>query len=344
MTRQRDDLRTLVEDTLPRLAYDIMNSGPRRMYNARDFKNRANWAHAEYNHWERMDETGKLVYLKAEDWGEQGTAYLYGGYDRPAPDNHVNTWWYICFYDIRLVDIDDVDPLPVEVDNSKVKVIEVVKRTNNNASFVKVKADKSQATETAEDHSFGVTATTAFEASLTRSAEASIGPVSGKSELTAKFSASLEARTDHEWRESDRIEDSIEEQYTILPYSVREVTIMEGHPSIRQKIPTKGILDCKVRIDIRAANSQDFASLDDLIQVWRGLKGGSEMYSAFFAGGNGVPDEQIDKWHRPRLNLDIEVRGDRVRYSDYQDHGYAVPGKEAEYEEARAAYLKKVTL
>ena len=339
-----DDLRYLVEDQLPRLAYEIMNAGPRWMYNRPHFGNRVNWAHDEYNHWDRMDADRKLAYVKAEDWGGQGTAYLYSGYDRPAPDNHTHTKWHIWFYDIKLVDIDNIDPQPVQVDNADVKVLEIVKRTNNNASFVKVRANKSQASEKAEDHSFGVTARTEFETSLTRSAEATIGPVSGKSELTAKFSASLEARTDHEWRKSDKLESSIEEEYTILPYSTREVTIKEGNPSIRQKIPTRGVLDCKVRIDINSANSQDFQSLDDLVQVWRGLKGGSEFYSAFFAGGKGVPDHEIEKWPRPHLSLDIEVKGDRVRYSDYQDLGYPVPGKEKEYEEARQVYLERTSI
>ena len=340
MSRNHDDLRELVEEQLPRLAFGIMDSGPRWMYNAAHFGNRANWAHDEYNNWKRHDATGKLAYIRAEQW-DSGPAYLYGGYDRPAPDPHINTWWYIAFYDIHLVDIDNIDPQPVEVDNSQVKVVELVKTSNNNASFRTVKTNKAQVATKEEDHSFGVTVGTEFELAVSRSAEASIGPVKGKQEMTAKFKAYMEARTDHAWRASDTLESSVEESYDILPFSQREITIKEGTPNIRQKIPTKGVLECKVRIDIRAANAQDFDSLDDLLQVWRGLRGGSEFYSAFFAGGRGVKDEVIDKWPRPRLNLDIEVRGERVRYFDLQDHGFAIPGKEREYEKAKREYYAR---
>ena len=114
----------------------------------------------------------------------------------------------------------------------------------------------------------------------------------------------------------------------IFPYHEYELTVKKGTPHLRQTIPTYGLLDCSVRIDIRAANSQDFASLDDLIQVWRGLRGGSEMYSAFFSGGRGVPDTDIDKWTRPKLNLDITVEGNRVRYSDKDTLHRPIPGME----------------
>ena len=329
----QDDLRILVEEHFPRLAYRIMSSGPRRMNSRRDFGNSPNRVHDEQTNWGRVDGERKLVHVHT-DRRENTNCYWYGV---PGQDK-----WSIRFFDIRLVDIDNVDPQPVDVDQKDVKIISLVKRTNNTASFVNVKADKSQVTERSEDHSFAALAEAEFEVELTRSAEASIdGLGSAKEELKTKFRTRVETKTDHEWRTSDRIEDSVSEEYRILPYSSREVTIKEGTPTIRQRIPTHGLLECKVLIDIRDCNQQVFGSLDDIWNCWQGLRGGYQYYSDFFSKYR-VSREDIAEWVRPYLNLDIEVSAERVRYSDYEDNEFPIPGKEKLFKKYRNADLEAI--
>ena len=333
----KDDLRELVEDQFPHLAFDIVNAGPRWMYNYRDFKNRANWAHDEHNNYARMEAEGGRLRYAGPDEIDGTPAYLYRGLDRTAPDDHLNQWWYVAFYNVRLIDIESVDPQPVQVLNpNAVKLISVAKERNNGPGFlsydIQVKNTKDKSTE----KSFGATATTEFETSMEAKVSAGVGVAEGERSMSARFLARLEARVDSAWRESDSLEDFVGKKFRIFPYHDYELTVKEGTPHLRQEIPTYGRLECSVRIDIRSANSQDFASLDDLIQVWRGLRSGSEMYSAFFGGGHGVSDGDIAKWHRPKLNLNISVEGDRVRYSDKDTYHRPIPGME----EKAAPYIK----
>ena len=180
MPRQRDDLRDLVENQLPKLAYEIVNSGPRWMYNARDFKNRANWAHDEYNKYSRMDTEGKLIFSHADNI--EGTpAYLYRGYDQDAPNNHLNQWWYVAFYNIRLVDIESVDPRPVEVLNpDAVKLISVAKERNNGPSFLDYNIQVTEKSNSETESSFGVTAESEFELAVDHKIKAGIGVAEGE--------------------------------------------------------------------------------------------------------------------------------------------------------------------
>ena len=332
-----DDLRMLVEQHLPRLGWQIMQ-GVRRMPSAAFPHRNRNWVHDESSKagWDACAASGKLVH-KATERVEDTNSYLYGV---PGRDE-----WYIRFHAVDLVDIENVDiSRPTQVDMTQVKTLELIKTTNNNASFRTVETDKSQAKTKAEDHSFAAAAEAEFSASITRSAEAGIGIAKGKQELTASFRSKLSTSTDHEWRESDTLSSSVKEKYVVLPFSIREVTIKEGLPSIRKVVPTKGLLDCKTRIDIRNAGTWDFQYLDDIWKCWAGVKGGHGPFSNHFGSGNAVPQSEIDRWVRPTLDLNLEARAERVRYFEYDDNGYAVPGKEAEYEEARQAYLKKVSL
>ncbi|MDE0331009.1 MAG: hypothetical protein OXL41_04005 [Nitrospinae bacterium] len=333
-----DDLRKLVEEDLPRLAYQIMkpvatmpNSAfPRGRHN---FVRSADWG--RLNAAERLDYAGP-------DTLDGATGYHYKGRWSHAEGGHLMDQWWIGFYGINLTDITDEAPEPVQVDNSEVKTISIVDYKNNNASIRRIKSNKSETKDTSSEKTFEATAEAEFETSITRSAEASIGPVSGKSEFMAKFRSKISASAGGAWRSSDRIEEQVDEEYDVLPFSHRQLTIKEGQPHIRQKIPTKGLLDCKVRIYIYNANAQTFDSLDHVIRCWSGLRPGHVAYSSWFGGGNAVPQSDIDQWVRPYLNLDIEVEADRVRYFGKEDNGWPIPGHEADYEKAKEAYFASI--
>ena len=335
----QDDLRVLVEEYLPQLAYQIMSSGPRQM-GSRDFANRQNHVHDDHTWWAGADAEQRLRYAgpTADSRVDHKEGYHYKAWHR---DGVLKDEWYINFYNIQLVDIEGSDIEPPQIDDSEVRVIEVIKETNDSASFKTVRANTTKAKETGKENTLAVTAEAEFETTFSRSAEAGIGVASGKSEMTARFRSRIEAHTDNTWRTSDRMEDSVEKEYTILPFTTRVVTIREGNPKIRIKIPTKGVLDCGVQIDIRNASEQRFDYLDDVVKCWQGLVPGREFYSPWFGGGHAVPQAEIEKWVRPKLNLDIEVRGKRVRYSGLIDKETVIDGKEREYAAAKREYYKR---
>ena len=317
-----DDLKKLVREDFPRLGYQIMKPISEMLH--RDFAGRINHVHPDGNRTDWRDaDRKKALELKVID----GDNYHYNC-DR-------SNWWTIAFSNIRLVDIETQDPKPAEVDKREVKIVSLLKRTNNSPSFKEFEIEQVKTETKEEDHSFGVMAATEFETSIERSAKAGIGVAEGESKISARFKASLETSTNHAWRKSDTLSERVSQSYRVFPYSTREVTVEKGTPNIKQVIPTRGILECDIDIDIRNANHQRFTSLSDLKRVFEGLKGGSEFYSDYFARN----PYEID-WHQPTLNLDIEVKGKRVRYSEVTDNSSPIPGKEDLYERYRKADLK----
>ena len=331
-----DDLRELVYEHLPKLAYQIM----RPVKDIDNFNGR--WNFLKSSDWDEPTRTKKLEYAGPTTYHDEKGYHYKGRWPESENKNRalMDQWW-IGFFGIDLVDITDEKPEPVKVDESKVKTISIVDTVNNNSSLRRIKSNKSEATDTSSEKTFEVQAEAEFETSITRSAEATIGPVSGKSEFMAKFRSKISSSAGGAWKKSDRIEEQIDEEYVILPFSHRQLTIKEGQPHIRQKIPTKGILDCKVVVYIYNATEQTFQSLDHVERCWSGLRAGHQFYSQHF-GFNPVSQEDINKWVRPSLNLDIEVEADRVRYFGKEDNGWATKGHEEEYLIAQRNYFESI--
>ena len=333
-----DDLRSLVENDLAILAYQIMSSGPRRMPSAA-FASRQNHVHDDHTWWEGADKAGRLSFAgPVEIAGQDGYHYK-----APHPDGVLKDEWYIAFYGIRLVDIDSVDPQPVQVLNPEaVKLKSVAKERNYSPGFKEYDIQVTERADKEKEASFGVTASNEFELTMERKAKAGIGIAEGEQSMTARFMAKMEARTDHAWRESDSLQNYVGEKFEIFPYHDYELTVKEGTPRLRQAIPTRGLLECGISIDIRNANQQTWDTYGDLVQTWRGLKTGHEFYSAWFGRGRGVPEADLAGWLRPHLTLNITVEGDRVRYSEKDTLHRPIPGMEAEakrYVDARLAAI-----
>lgn len=327
-----DDLRVLVEEHLPRLAYQIMEPVS-HMPSAQFVHRNRNWVHRESTDWDGRHTDGRLHYA-----GPQGDGYYYRG--RNYNGDVINEW-YVAFHALSLVDVSDEDPEPIQIDNSKVRILSIVDTQNDNASIRRIKANKSEAKDTSSEKTFAVLAEAEFETAMTRSAEASLGPIKGKSEFTAKFRSKVSASAGGAWRKSDRIEDHVHEAYDILPFTRRTMTIKEGEPSIHQKVPTRGLLDCKVEIGIFNCGEWWFDHYDDIVRCWSGLKAGWAPFDGWFVY-HSVPQAEIDDWVRPYLNLDIEVRADRVRYFGKIDQERITPGHEEDYAAAKAAYFSSI--
>ena len=340
-----DDLRHVKENVLPKLAYCI--GEPLSRIPSKQFANCNRMHRGEGTpRWKEFDKTRELDYLGTSDrWNT--TTFFYGsrhhapGYARGGP----GATWNIAIYALDLVDIEDQEFLPAEIDEGEVELVEVFKKTNNSSSFKDYASELEKIEVETKDRSFSVEAKSSFELAMTRAAEAGIGIAKGKEELSAKFSSSLSARTDQAWSSSDTLRNLFKESYTVFPHTTREITVKRGQPSIRQRVPTRGILDCKVGIYIASGRGPKmewyFENLRDLKRCYAGLLPGKERFSSWFTH-HSLPQEEIDAWPQPVCNLDIEVKGDRVRYTEENDQQYVIKGKEAEFEKANAAYLKGV--
>ncbi|MDD9994739.1 MAG: hypothetical protein OXS35_03205 [Dehalococcoidia bacterium] len=303
--------------------------------------NRVNHVRDEFTDWSRVDKIGRLHY--AGPVSIDGLDGYHYKANRKAGAG-LKDEWYIAFYGIRLVEIEEVEALPVQVLNPEaVKVVSVDSTDNNGPGFLSYKIARVERHDTTKEKTFEALAEAEFSRTISTKAGGSFKANEVGAEVTDQFRARVEARKSDAWKASDSLENSVEKEYEIFPYHSLEVTVQEGTPKFRQVLPTKGLLQCGIRIDIRNTNAQDFDTYEDLVQVWRGFKAGSEFYSAWFGGfGRGLQDEQIDAWRRPRLNLNLEIQGDRVRYSKTRYNHKAIPGKEEEAQKYVDAKLSAI--
>lgn len=334
-----DDLQKLVREDFPKLAYNIASSGPRRMPSKAGFGNRPNRTADDQTNWAEHDKTRTLDYCEVATING-APAYLYSG-TRKGGGSSVKEW-YVAFYGVRLVEVEKVEPGPIDINPGEVRLETVRKWTNNGPALKKIRKGRTTRSEKNKDFSFDQLLESEFSVAMTRSAK---GGIPGVGEAGVELSTSLRAlarlQAHQAWSQSDSIEDMLEEEYALFPYSTLEILAKRGEPDIRQVTRTTGLLECNVRVDIRDCNMQDFESIDLVLKTWRGLEPAREFYSSWFAT-RPVPEDWLANWHRPKLILDLETRGKRIRYEEIEENYRPLPGFEREFELARRAYYSEI--
>ena len=334
-----DDLDKLVRQDLPKLAYSIASSGPRRMKSKAHFSNRPNRVADDQTNWKEHDKTRTLDYCEATTINSS-PAYLYSGTRKGGGSSQKE--WYVAFYGVRLVDVEKVEPGPIDINPGEIKLESVRKVTNNGPAIKKMRKARTQRTEKTKEFSFDQLLETEFTIAMTRSAK---GGIPGVGEAGMELSTSLRAlaqlQAHQAWSQSDSVEDLMEEEYSLFPYSTLELLAKKGTPTITQKTRTTGTLQCNVRIDIRDCNMQDFDNIDSVMKTWRGLEAGHEFYTPYFTQ-NPVPMDWLSNWHLPKLVLDLEVKGKRVRYDEIVENYTPLPGFEREFEIGRRAHYRAI--
>ena len=123
-----DDLQKLVREDFPKLAYNIASSGPRRMPSKAGFGNRPNRTADDQTNWAEHDKTRTLDYCEVATING-APAYLYSG-TRKGGGSSVKEW-YVAFYGVRLVEVEKVEPGPIDINPGEVRLETVRKWTNN---------------------------------------------------------------------------------------------------------------------------------------------------------------------------------------------------------------------
>ncbi len=330
-----DDTQRLIRETLPRLAYQIVDSGPRRMSSKRHFGNRPNRTADDQSDWGRADREKALQYVKTATINGSN-AYLYATGPR-AP-------WYIAFYGIRLTKIEKVEPMPVDMNPGDVRLVSVDKQENDGPGIGKMRISDSIRKEKGSEFSFAQALENEFTASMTRSAKAGIDGIAEASvELKTEFRTMLKLEAGQLLTASESMERVVEEEYQMYPYSTLEILVEKGEPDVTVTARTWGTLECNVRIDIRDCNCQDFPNLGNLMAVWAGGQPGSEFYSNYFSAGNSyLRQDALDEWNVPKLMLDLTATGKRVEYKSVKKRHRPIPGRERDFEIGRRAHYRSI--
>ena len=324
----RDDLRKLVEEDFPALALDI----------ARDALAKCDWQPAQF-HAGNCDYGRGMYYMGPSNIGGQ-PAYGYCPFNRGGggPRREAQVW----FYAPRLIEIDDVVPGDIQdLDpHAEPETFTVDAHANDGPSVITHATKTERETETEDQKSWSETTSKEFQARIKMAAEAGISiellDVGTSSEFEQTLTKRVEKVEAGEWRKSDRLLDAVEKSYSIYPFMNWELTSQRSIKHIRQDTVATGKLECKVRIDVQNWSAADWDSLEDLFDLFRGLKTGYARFGQWWSsrtslngGPPAIADDVIDGWHRPRLSLTSTAEGKRTRYTKGSSKQTPIAGKEA---------------
>ena len=320
---ETDDLRTLVEVDLPQLALGI----------ARDALALCDWQPAQF-HAGNCDYSRGMHYM-----GPDGNSY---GYCPFNPDGSPREAAQIWFREPRLIEITDVVPGEVQdlEPNAPLEDLIVDAHVNDGPSPITHATKTEEEGETEDQKSWSETTSKEFQARIKMAAEAGISiellDVKTSSEFEQTLTRRLEKTEAGAWRRSDRVLDAVEKTYQVFPFMSWELTTQRAIRHIRQDTTARGRLDCKVRIDVQNWSAADWDSLEDLFEMFRGLKTGYARFGQWWSsrtslhgGPPALADSVIDAWHRPHLALTSTAEGKRTRYTQATSRQTPIKGKQA---------------
>ena len=324
MAKTDSDLRQVVEKVLPEYAKGIGQIIARINFNGNYFST-ADW--------------DKPMRRKVMDLGDKGTGYEYKPQQRPGPDCFPDNCW-VRFHDVRISEIDSLElgsidskpsgagaQIAISIDNDSGEPIDLRQRN-----------EKETETEKSEEHSFGVMVSSEFSLRTERSGGVNFKGISASQSVAAELTVRAEARTDHQWRKSARFRETVEREMGIIisPYHTLSVTAEETTKNISQPITITGILEATVTIASLPyhtgwdryklwGNSEanesvgfydtEFDKLEDLENVFRGLRADYGRISKLFSQASGVDEQLIEELERPRVTLKYDVKAPRTRFT-----------------------------
>lgn len=306
----KDDLRKLVEQELPKLAKSIIKDGlsivPRYYSGGR--KGSGNWFH------ESLVNTDMTPFFVGPRKKGDADGYLYHVIAKRLgnkPDHLAE----ILFYDINIIDIDDVDVGTLQDLGSKKEAnFQVDEYYNGGSEAIEYNVNVSESKTTEEEKSFSAS----ISAEYTREVKATAGIKLAEAEVTETLSLKAEASASGEWRKSDSLSETVDKKYTIPAKKHWVLTCEKSLKHIRQDVLVTGLLTCKIWINSHKWAATDFESIDDLKQHMRGLGNAGNVWGKFWRDryhGKRVDDATLDAWPVPRLTLNIPMEGKRTRYS-----------------------------
>lgn len=319
-----DDLHKLVDDQLPRLAYQIM----RPVWEIGTHFNNGRWNFLRSANWDDLDGRKALYYAgPVEIDGQNGFRYT-GRWPVDQRSNRaLMKQWFIAFHGFRSKGLGDIPDTPVVVDPGAVTLMQVDKTANNGPGFLDYKIVRHEERDTAHEKSVGALAELEYKRSLRALVKGGIpGVGEAEVETTTELRARVEAQTHAAWKASDTLANTVEASYQVYPYHQLTVSVERGNPRVRQTIPMSHDLDCSVTINVYGAfHDITLDSLEDVAETWRGVRPGPDVLVAHFAQHPVDPSG----WVRPNAKFDLVLEADRVRYSDVQYDHVPIPGKEA---------------
>ena len=306
----KDDLRRLVENELPKLAQAIIRDGlsivPRYYSGGR--KGSGNWFNKD------LVNTDALPFFVGPRRKGDTDGYLYHVIAKRLgnkPDHLAE----ILFYDINIVDVDDVQVGQLQDLGSKTDSnFGVDEYYNGGSNEIEYTVNVSESKTSEEEKSFAAS----ISAEYTREVEATAGIKIAEAKVTESLTVKAEASASGEWRKSDSLSETVDKKYTIPAKKHWVLTCEKSIKHIRQDVLVTGLLQCKIWINSHKWAATDFDSIDSLKKHMQGLGNDGNVWGKFWRdryNGQRVDDKTLEAWPIPRLTLNIPMEGKRTRYS-----------------------------
>ena len=344
----KENMRELVDEILPKLAYGIAYYGFRNAdlgtwleswHSTGDF---GHHIHHEAerkcrNHWHGDVANYSAPFSKTT--GEKdGTAAFYY---RPklhktkdASNKPVDP--FICFYNFGMEEIKSFEVLPAQATPKGPPSVTEYRLKNDRPEPAKEEFEIEDTQEKQEENSFGWLVGTEFEENTRIS-----GGVAVSAELSVTLRQRLEAHGDKRWQQTVNHRELLRGDHKVGPYGVLIAKITEQLTEMSQYVNVNGLLTCSVQVQGSSSwpGNVTWVSLDDLLDSLRGF-GGANRYAEWFGqDGHGVKEDNIANHiipFVPHTRLELGPKDERTLLKDKDLHEEAYPGRQEEYDAAKS--------
>ena len=320
---RQDDMRQLIEKDFPQLALQIAET--------MSLIDHRSWVHpSKHRFAHEYCDYSKGMWFHGVYKNSGGTdVYKYSPYGNDGKTPYKSC--SIAFYKPSLVDVDDISVGTLNAKPSKngTQTVTVDQYTNDGPTQFRRRVETEQEKEKEEEHSFGLTVGTEFRLRMSRSAGIDMKGFSASQDIEVEMEQRFEARTDHEWRKSDRLRSSVEDEYLVDPYMDWTLTTQRTQKDIEQDVFVTGILDCCVEVYVWNWFCANFDTIKGLQDVVGGITGRNDPIGWHFKN-HPETEDHINSWHRPKLTLNFPIKGKRTRYSRAVSKQTPISGRDNE--------------
>ena len=245
----------------------------------------------------------------------------------------------ITFFNLRMVDIENVEFLPAEETPQGKPRVSYYKISNDTPHLRTEEYETEDEGSKERENTFGWLVSTEFEAATRIS-----GGVGVQAEVSARLETRVEARGDSRFETRSTHREALRGERKVSPYGVLTATVTDQLTRLSQPVIVTGRLDCSVYIEAESPHGRgEWTSLGALFDTMRGFGGGSSdsrIVQWWGRSGQAVSENVMQKTFEPLIpRTTIELRPhDTITVSNIQDEKERpVPGREKEYKHSLEA-------
>ena len=241
-----------------------------------------------YNTWHWVNFGAGFGYTTGTQDGKISYFYrpkkMLKGWDQVHLDQAMDP--YIEFWDFTLSDIEDEEILPLQLLPQGAPSIKTYVLKNNRPKQYADEFETEDTKEKQQEKTFGWLAAQEYEETIKGQAGVSV-----QVEASARFQQRVEKHGDQRWLETSNHRQLLRGKHPVGPYAMLTATLTDQQTKMKQPVRIKGRLESKVRIMIDPHSTQQWDSIDKMLDTLRGFGGDGWLDKIFGRTGHAVPED-----------------------------------------------------